>query len=88
MAAIIILAYGLEGLGYIVTGTFIVSIADQTGVFHGEPANIGYRSNAAIPSCIIWSNLRREMGLCQNISACVRFPSLWYSITRYMGLCS
>ncbi|MBR8644755.1 YbfB/YjiJ family MFS transporter [[Brevibacterium] frigoritolerans] len=28
------IAYGLEGLGYIVTGTFIVSIAEKTTYFH------------------------------------------------------
>src|SRR5699024_5579832 len=29
----LIIAYGLEGLGYIVTGTFIVSIAEKTSIF-------------------------------------------------------
>ena len=33
----LIIAYGLEGLGYIVTGTFIVSIAEKTSNFSSDP---------------------------------------------------
>ena len=32
----LIIAYSLEGLGYIVTGTFIVSIAQESTSFHGD----------------------------------------------------
>jgi len=37
----LIIAYGLEGLGYIVTGTFIVSIAEKTSSFQKGATLVG-----------------------------------------------
>ncbi|WP_259345543.1 YbfB/YjiJ family MFS transporter [Priestia aryabhattai] len=59
----LIIAYGLEGLGYIVTGTFIISIAGQIPNFNGDATFIWMIVGlAAIPSCIIWSSLAKKMG--------------------------
>ncbi|WP_375347317.1 YbfB/YjiJ family MFS transporter (plasmid) [Priestia megaterium] len=59
----LIIAYGLEGLGYIVTGTFIISITGQIPNFNGDATFIWMIVGlAAIPSCIIWSSLAKKMG--------------------------
>lgn len=59
----LIVAYSLEGLGYIVTGTFIVSIAQESTSFHGNAALVWFVAGlAAIPSCIICSKLSQRFG--------------------------
>lgn len=59
----LIIAYSLEGLGYIVTGTFIVSIAQESTSFHGDVAFVWFVVGvAAIPSCIVWSKLAQRYG--------------------------
>ncbi len=59
----LIVAYSLEGLGYIVTGTFIVSIAQESTSFHGNAALVWFVAGlAAIPSCIICSKLAQRFG--------------------------
>lgn len=59
----LIIAYSLEGLGYIVTGTFIVSIAQESTSFHGDAAFVWFAVGvAAIPSCIVWSKLAQRYG--------------------------
>src|SRR5690606_8096180 len=56
-------AYGFQGLGYIVTGTFIVSIAEETPTFGSDPTYIWMLVGlAAIPSCMIWSYLAKKQG--------------------------
>ena len=64
----LIIAYGLEGLGYIVTGTFIVSIAEETPNFNGDATFIWMIVGlAAIPSCIIWSSLAKKWGFVKSL---------------------
>ncbi|MGG3573549.1 YbfB/YjiJ family MFS transporter [Bacillus gobiensis] len=64
----LIIAYGLEGLGYIVTGTFIVSIAEDTPNFNGDATFIWMIVGlAAIPSCIIWSSLAKKWGFVKSL---------------------
>ena len=59
----LIIAYSIEGLGYIVTGTFIVSIAQESTSFHGDAAFVWFVVGvAAIPSCIVWSKLAQRYG--------------------------
>ncbi len=59
----LIVAYSLEGLGYIVTGTFIVSIAQESTSFHGNAAFVWFVAGlAAIPSCIVCSKLAQSYG--------------------------
>ena len=49
----LMIAYGLEGLGYIVTGTFIVSIAEHTSAFKIDSSLVWIVVGiGAIPSCI------------------------------------
>jgi len=64
----LILAYSLEGLGYIVTGTFIVSIAKESTSFHGDSTFVWFVVGiAAIPSCIVWSKLAQRYGYVRTL---------------------
>lgn len=59
----LIIAYGLEGLGYIVTGTFIVSIAEQSTAFPYNSVTVWIVAGlGAIPSCILWTTIARKLG--------------------------
>ncbi|KGR92333.1 MFS transporter [Ureibacillus massiliensis 4400831 = CIP 108448 = CCUG 49529] len=64
----LMIAYGLEGLGYIVTGTFIVSIAQNTSTFHIDSSLVwivvGF---GAIPSCFVWSSLAKKYGFVKSL---------------------
>jgi len=58
---LLITAYGLEGLGYIVTGTFIVSIGENVPSLNGNPTIVWMVVGlAAVPSCILWSALAKK----------------------------
>ncbi|MCZ8536863.1 YbfB/YjiJ family MFS transporter [Paenisporosarcina quisquiliarum] len=59
----LLVAYGLEGLGYIVTGTFIVAIAEHTPAFSGNATSVWVLVGlAAIPSCVIWAYFGSKHG--------------------------
>lgn len=81
----LIIAYGLEGLGYIVTATFIVSIAEKTSVFSIDPTFVWIAVGlAAIPSCLIWSNLAKKWGFVKSLmfsmilqSIGIALPVVW-----------
>lgn len=81
----LIIAYGLEGLGYIVTGTFIVSIAEKTSTFNIDPALVWMVVGlGAIPSCIIWSTLAKKWGFVKSLvismilqSIGIALPAFW-----------
>lgn len=72
----LIAAYGLEGLGYIVTGTFIVSIAAKAPSFSGD-SNLVWMAvgAAAVPSCIIWSFLAKQWGFVRSLVAAMILQS-------------
>jgi len=73
----LILAYSLEGLGYIVTGTFIVSIAEESTSFHGDAAIVWFVVGiAAIPSCIVWSKLAQRYGYVRTLFISMLFQGL------------
>jgi predicted MFS family arabinose efflux permease len=80
-------AYGFEGLGYIVTGTFIVSIAEETSTFSSDPTYIWMLVGlAAIPSCMIWSYLAKKQGFVRALvfsiilqSIGIVIPVFWVS---------
>ncbi len=80
-----ILAYGLEGLGYIVTGTFIVSIAERTSSFVLDPSLVWMVAGAgAIPSCVLWSALANRRGYVKSLimamvlqSFGIALPVIW-----------
>lgn len=83
----LIIAYGLEGLGYIVTGTFIVSIAEKTPIFSIDSAIVWMVVRlGAIPSCIIWSTLAKKWGYVKSLvfsmilqSIGIALPAFWLS---------
>jgi len=88
----LVIAYGLEGLGYIVTGTFIVSIAEKTSTFSSDPAFVWMVVGlGAIPSCIIWSTLANKWGFVKSLmfsmtlqALGIVLPVLWLSQTSLM----
>ncbi|WP_078411899.1 YbfB/YjiJ family MFS transporter [Priestia abyssalis] len=85
----LIAAYGLEGLGYIVTGTFIVSIAEKTSNFSGDATFVWMVVGlAAVPSCITWSSLAKKWGYVKSLvfamtiqSVGIAMPVFWMSQT-------
>jgi len=87
----LIIAYGLEGLGYIVTGTFIVSIAEQTQTF-SDPAIVWMVVGlAAIPSCVMWSKLAKKWGFVRSLvfsmilqSIGIALPVFWLSQSSFI----
>lgn len=88
----LIIAYGLEGLGYIVTGTFIVSIAEKTSYFHNGATLVWMMVGlAAIPSCLIWSILAKKWGYIKSLvlamalqSLGIAMPAFWMSKTSFV----
>ncbi|MET0786597.1 MAG: YbfB/YjiJ family MFS transporter [Paenisporosarcina sp.] len=70
-------SYGLEGLGYIVTGTFIVAIADQTPAFSGNATKVWVLVGlAAIPSCVLWAYLGNRFGYMRSLSILLIIQSI------------
>lgn len=56
-------AYGCEGLGYIVTGTFLVAMAANISSLSQNPTISWMIAGlAAIPSCIFWSWIAKHRG--------------------------
>lgn len=88
----LMIAYGLEGLGYIVTGTFIVSIADKTPSFENNATLVWMIVGlAAIPSCFIWSLLAKKWGYVKSLifamilqSIGIAMPAFWNSQTSFI----
>ncbi|MFE5426114.1 YbfB/YjiJ family MFS transporter [Peribacillus simplex] len=88
----LIIAYGLEGLGYIVTGTFIVSIAEKTTYFHNGATLVWMMVGlAAIPSCLIWSLLAKKWGVIKSLvlamalqSFGIAMPAFWMPKTSFV----
>ncbi|SCW47905.1 Predicted arabinose efflux permease, MFS family [Paenibacillus tianmuensis] len=59
----LLIVYGLEGLGYIVTGTFLVAYVQQLPAMQSFSAWIWMLVGAtAIPSCWLWSLLAGRLG--------------------------
>src|SRR5699024_1946734 len=57
------IAYGLEGFGYIITGTFIVAMAEQSTSFTGNATTVWMVAGiCAIPSCMIWAEMADRFG--------------------------
>lgn len=88
----LIIAYGLEGLGYIVTGTFIVSIAEKTSNFTIDPTIVWmFVGLSAVPSCIIWSALAKKCGYIKSLifsmiiqSIGIALPVVWLNQSSLM----
>lgn len=70
LLAWLVVAYGLEGLGYIVTGTFLVTWLERSA----EIGQAGFGAwfmvgIAAIPSCVLWMKAGLRFGLVQTLIA-------------------
>lgn len=60
----LVAAYGCEGIGYIVSATFLVAYIAEAGVFAGHPAySWAFVGLAAAPSTLLWERLGRRLGL-------------------------
>ncbi|MFB4164445.1 YbfB/YjiJ family MFS transporter [Alteribacillus sp. JSM 102045] len=56
-------AYGLEGIGYIISGTYLVALAAEIPVLQSNPSlSWVLVGAAAAPSCIIWSAAASRIG--------------------------
>jgi MFS family permease len=83
----LVVAYGLEGLGYIVTGTFIVAIAQNIPGFQGDATLVWIAVGlAAAPSCWIWSAFAKKSGFVPALvlamviqSMGILIPVIWVS---------
>lgn len=59
----LMIAYGFGGVGYIITGTFLVELISKMPTLHGfAPYAWMIVGAAAAPSCIIWTYLGRRFG--------------------------
>ncbi|WP_194841357.1 YbfB/YjiJ family MFS transporter [Salinibacillus xinjiangensis] len=59
----LIAAYGCEGCGYIISGTFLVALVKDIPALSSYPSlSWIFVGVAAIPSCIIWAHLAQKWG--------------------------
>ena len=73
--------YGLEGLGYVVTGTYLVAfaktISDIPNIASFSWILVGV---AAAPSCVVWSMLASKWGKKRTLSAAMLLQSIGIAI--------
>ncbi len=82
----LIISYSLEGLGYIVTGTFIVSMAEESQSFHGDAAFVWFVVGiAAIPSCMVWSKLAKRYGYVKTLLISMLIQGLGIVLPAFMA---
>jgi MFS family permease len=87
----LLVSYGLEGLGYIVTGTFIVAIAEQTPAFSGSATSVWVLVGlTAVPSCVIWIYFGNKYGFMLSLmillviqAVGIALPAISASSTSY-----
>lgn len=66
----LLIAYGLEGLGYIITGTFIVAIAENSTIFSGDGTQVwAIVGLAAVPSTMFWAYVGGRLGWMRSFAA-------------------
>jgi predicted MFS family arabinose efflux permease len=67
--AFLFMAYFLEGIGYIVTGTFLVAIVDRTPGLQGIGADVWIVVGlAVIPSAVLWGTLAGRVGYARALT--------------------
>lgn len=67
--AFLFVAYFLEGIGYIVTGTFLVAIVDRTPGLQGIGADVWIVVGlAVIPSAVLWGTLAGRVGYARTLT--------------------
>jgi MFS family permease len=91
-AGLLVASYFLEGLGYVVTGTFLVAIAREMPAIGGAAEVLWIAVGlAAAPSAVLWSRLAQRWGApaalvaahvvqAAGIVAPVFFGSLWVGL--------
>lgn len=73
----LLIAYGLEGLGYIITGTFIVAIAENSTVFSGNGTQVwAIVGLAAVPSTMMWAYFGSRFGWMYSFTALLIIQSI------------
>jgi predicted MFS family arabinose efflux permease len=66
---LLFVAYFLEGIGYIVTGTFLVAIVDNTPELRGIGADVWIVVGlAVIPSAVLWAALAGRAGAARALA--------------------
>lgn len=71
------LAYFLEGLGYIITGTFIVNVAKNSSTIHFDSTLVWLIVGiAAIPSCFLLIRLAEQFGYSKVLSIVLLLQSI------------
>jgi MFS family permease len=79
-----LVSYGLEGLGYIVTGTFIVAIAEQTAAFSDNATSVWVLVGlTAIPSCVIWAYFGNRYGLMLSLMVLLMIQSIGIALPAF-----
>jgi MFS family permease len=77
----LIAAYGFEGLGYIVTGTFMVSVADKIPGMQGSSTDVWTLVGlAAVPSCVFWATVANRVGYVRSLMLSMILQSLGIAI--------
>jgi predicted MFS family arabinose efflux permease len=67
---LLFVAYFLEGIGYIVTGTFLVAIVDGTPGLRGIGADVWIVVGlAVIPSVVLWAQLAGRAGYARTLAS-------------------
>ena len=75
--ALLFAAYFLEGIGYIVTGTFLVAIVDGTPGLQGIGADVWIVVGlAVIPSAVLWSALAGRVGYARALACAYLLQAL------------
>lgn len=73
----LLIAYGFEGLGYIITGTFIVAIAENSPVFQGGGTQVwAIVGLAAVPSTMLWAYAGARFGWMRSFTALLVIQSV------------
>lgn len=64
----LLIAYGCEGIGYIITGTFLVAIVREIPQLKDyAPMSWTFVGLAAIPSCFIWAIIAKKYGYIKTL---------------------
>ncbi|SDI19756.1 YbfB/YjiJ family MFS transporter [Alteribacillus bidgolensis] len=80
-------AYGLEGIGYIISGTYLVAFAAEIPMLQSNPSlSWVLVGAAAAPSCVIWSGVASKIGNLAALQAAfflqisgVLFPVIFFN---------
>ncbi len=86
--ALLLTAYLLEGTGYIVTGTFLVSIVDgMPGLGDAGPSAWIVVGLAAAPSPVVWAWLTTRVGYAPALALAYVAQACGYPRTRWAAPC-